>query len=157
MTTSRKALLEAGLAALGHPPTPREMAFLKAIAAMLAEQQKKPAKKKASKAPFTARELFELVKAEASDKIACDPYDAGWFPRLQTRLNRMPELTREDRLTFVEWLCAGELFGDSYSFEHVVTHFPNWMSKARRWKDTEDDGGLAAAFKRPLPGGAETG
>ena len=132
-----KRIYEAGVVAYNGTAPANADKMLKAIALMLDEATKKPARKAATKdsgatLPFGPGELYEAVKARVPHIIACEPYSAAWFGRLGKVLKDSKGLKREDMDLLVAWIEGGALdFGNSWSFSHVIKHFDNWIAQAR--------------------------
>ena len=133
-----RRIYEAGVAVYkGSPPASADK-ILKAMALMLDEATKPKKSIKQSdkgrpqKLPFSPQALYEECLARVPHIVACEPYDKRWFGRLGKVLQASSGLTAGDMETLVAWIEGGGLdFGDSWSFEHIIKHFPNWMTRAR--------------------------
>lgn len=131
-----RRIYEAGVAVYKGNPSASADRLLKAMALMIHEATKPAKKKTKTKAeptlPFGPKELYEACLARVPHIIACEPYDSRWFGRLGKVLQASKGLSKGDLELLVGWIEGGALdFGDSWSFEHIIKHFPNWMAQAR--------------------------
>jgi hypothetical protein len=116
--------------------------MLRAIAAMVNWKQPAKTKKEAPKLPFGPGELYELCLERVPTKLACVPYDKGWFARLGKVLQQTNGLEREDMDRVVRWIEDGGIdYMESASFAHLIKHWNNWVTRARQWSQDGCDMG----------------
>jgi hypothetical protein len=119
-----------------------DLRLLQAMAAMIAEATKKPARKKqdAPKLPFSTKEFYELVLRRVSHIVACEPYNKRWFGALGKKMQDTNGLEREDMERMVQWIEGGGLaFGSDWTFDHVIKHWSTWLVKARSANQSSAD------------------
>jgi hypothetical protein len=140
---SRAELTRVGLEVLGADSTVAPGAYeermVRAMAAMLATattSKRARGTKDESKLAVPPRDLFEIIRAGAGDRVLCTPVDSRWFGRLGGALKALPDFNAADPQLLVDWLQAGGCASwprGVPSFGDLINLLPKWVAWAREW------------------------
>lgn len=114
-----------------------DKAYMYAMATMLAEATKKPTKKKKADETvlvISPKEMYETIRDNCGDKVACEPYDSRWFGRLGSRLKDIPDLERGDLQRLVSFINGSGIsfWKTTFTFGHLIKWLPEMIAKARK-------------------------
>jgi hypothetical protein len=145
MGKSRLELLEEiGLRAYEAGGASPNKALIHAVAAMLNEAIKKPARALTAKGvedlklPFGPGQLFDALEKHCSDLIQLRPYETGSFGRLGKSMARIQGLELADLDRLINWLTEGRGLSTwtcTVTWTHVCKHLPTWIMYARAYAD----------------------
>lgn len=98
----------------------------------------KPSRAKVNldKLAVAPRTIFDAVRANAGDRVLCEPVDARWFGRLGGVLKSLPSFVPADVQLLVDWLNAGGCRSWPQgvpTFGHLIAHLDKWTAFAREW------------------------